>query len=130
MAIAGALPGVSVAVVANGRVLREYEDFDIQDDDRSVTRYIEAASNWVFEVHFSVSRTTELLGDTLSFKVYVDGHLADDRIVCKEQIADRIFRYEMKSIGVEMPGAMFRNYRFSGLHACQYQLRNILLQLC
>lgn len=53
MAIADSLPGVKIEVIVDGSALKEYEEPDAEDNEDeqgTVTRYIEAESAKVFAV--------------------------------------------------------------------------------
>lgn len=73
MAISELMPGVDVCIKVDGQALREYEDNDTEDEDRTVMRYIEAVSGQVFELQIEVKQNFKFFGDVLSFDVHVDG---------------------------------------------------------
>jgi hypothetical protein len=77
MAVIDVLPHVEVTVVVDGQPLTEHIDTDLQEEDRTVTRYTEALSGKVFEVHVNVGGTCKLYGDALQCDIFVDGLKAD-----------------------------------------------------
>ncbi|KAG9638363.1 hypothetical protein KCU64_g13835, partial [Aureobasidium melanogenum] len=68
MAVLDGLPGVEVAVVADGEDLHEYQDADMEDDEDTVTKYIEAADNTNFAIKIKVTKDAKFKGRALSFR--------------------------------------------------------------
>ncbi|KAH0364053.1 hypothetical protein KCU65_g6976, partial [Aureobasidium melanogenum] len=73
MAVLDGLPGVEVTVVVDGDDLHEHQDTDLQDEEDTITKYIEAVDGANFAVKIKVSKDATFKGDQLSFKVLVDG---------------------------------------------------------
>lgn len=73
MAIVKSLPGFEVTIVANGKPLTEHVDSSEPDEDRKTTRYIEAVSDQVFEIHVKASKGAQIQGDALLSYIYIDG---------------------------------------------------------
>lgn len=73
MAVLDGLPGVEITVVVDGKDLHEYQDADMEDDEDTVTKYIEAVDNANFAIKIKVAKGATFKGNRLSFKVLVDG---------------------------------------------------------
>ncbi|KAG9683845.1 hypothetical protein KCU95_g18025, partial [Aureobasidium melanogenum] len=73
MAVLDGLPGVEITVVVDGEDLHEYQDADTEDDEDTVTKYIEAVDNANFAVKIKVTKDAKFKGNRLAFEVLVDG---------------------------------------------------------
>ncbi|KAH0006756.1 hypothetical protein KCU78_g12139, partial [Aureobasidium melanogenum] len=56
MAVLDGLPGVEVTVVVDGKDLHEYQDADMEDDEGTITKYIEAVDNANFAIRIKVTK--------------------------------------------------------------------------
>lgn len=74
MAISDELPGVEVAVTVGGNDLKEYRDEDLEEEEGTTTRYIEAVSGQQFAIRMKVPRRFQFVADTLRFRTYIDGN--------------------------------------------------------
>ncbi|KAG9517387.1 hypothetical protein KCV07_g6167, partial [Aureobasidium melanogenum] len=81
MAVLDGLPGIEVTVVVDGKDLHEYQDAGMEDDEDTVTKYIEAVDNANFAIKIKVTKDAEFKGNRLSFKVLVDGSLISRPLV-------------------------------------------------
>jgi hypothetical protein len=68
-----AFPGISAQVYVDGKPLKEYTDDTIEDEEGTVTRYIEAVSDKNFEICLEVKKGTKITRSAVSFRVEVDG---------------------------------------------------------
>lgn len=84
MAISDDLPGVEVAITVNGQDLREYIDPDLDEDDRTTTRYIEAASGQAFAIQTKVPKGFKFVANSLVFRMHIDGRWVSGPLVSKE----------------------------------------------
>ncbi|KAG9550739.1 hypothetical protein KCU71_g14049, partial [Aureobasidium melanogenum] len=75
MAVLDGLPGVEVTVIVDGEDLHEYWDADMEDEEDTVTKYIEAVDGAHFAVKIKVTEDATFKGDTLAFKIKVDGSM-------------------------------------------------------
>ncbi|KAH0153042.1 hypothetical protein KCU67_g9631, partial [Aureobasidium melanogenum] len=73
MAVLDGLPGVEVTVVVDGKDLHEYQDADMEDDEGTITKYIEAVDNANFAIRIKVTKDATFHGNCLSFRVMVEG---------------------------------------------------------
>ncbi|KAK3706739.1 hypothetical protein LTR37_012584 [Vermiconidia calcicola] len=77
MAIIDDLPGVRVEIMVDGNVLKEYEDHDLEEDERTITRYVEAVSGQVFAVAVTLPPDCQFKGDFIVFRIHTDGKRVD-----------------------------------------------------
>lgn len=117
MAIGKELPEVEVTVVVDGVALKEYHDHDLDEDDRTITRYIEAASGKNFEVHIKVDKGCNFIGDCLVFAIEVDGKMADTPIIRARRCARAAYSYG--SQGLMTSNTQCRKYTFASLETGQ-----------
>ncbi|THY27019.1 hypothetical protein D6D00_05256 [Aureobasidium pullulans] len=73
MAILDSLPGVEITVVVDGEDLHEYQDTDMEDEENTVTKYVEAVTGANFAIKACVSQYFKYEGDCLGIRVEVDG---------------------------------------------------------
>lgn len=83
MAIFKYLPGVEVTVNVDGRALEEYVDPDAEEEDFTVTRYIESTTGVFFKFGYLV-KTAATRGAGLGFKFYVDGENSESFVITAE----------------------------------------------
>ncbi|KAK5127456.1 hypothetical protein LTR85_006795 [Meristemomyces frigidus] len=113
MAVHDELPGVQITIIADGQPLHEYQDTDIDEDDKTVTRYIKADSDQEFKIKVELGKNTVFKGDCLSFQVFVDGTQVDDLLPSKSQALEGgLTQY---SEGVDLPNNQIRKYRFASV---------------
>lgn len=108
MAILDDLPGVEVDIIVNGEALKQYEDTELQEDKRTVTRYIEAVAGQVFAVRTTLSPDFKFRGDSLSVQVFADGKKVD--CVCMTED-----NKEYSSEGMDVSPGLICKFRFSNL---------------
>ena len=89
MAILKDLPGVTVTVVSDDAPLKEYEDREIEEEEGTVTRYIEAVSGKNFAIKIEVAKGTLFKGNSMAFECWVDGEEVDIPLVSKSR-EDRV----------------------------------------
>lgn len=89
MAIVKSLPGFEVTIVANGKPLTEYIDSSEPDQDRKTTRYIEAVSDQVFEIHVKAKKGAHTKGYGLEANIFVDGQLIISPLLAKKMFSSR-----------------------------------------
>ena len=118
MVILADLPGVVVEVLVDGIPVKEHEsqDQDQDEHDRTVTRYIEAASEQVFAVTVKLLPEFEFKGNCVVAKVFADGNYTDGAVFVKAEPA----RYFV-SEGVDRRDGKIQKYRFAGLKMCESQ---------
>lgn len=102
------LPGVRVFIRTHGTPLKEYVDSDTPDNDKTVTRYIQATDEAVFDIHFEIDRGVIPKGQSLSLECYVDGHFVDGPLVSDK---DRT----CTSVGKQISPTMLKQYCFGKL---------------
>ena len=81
MAINDIMPGVKVEVFVNGQALTEHTDKDLDNDERTITRYIEAISGEEFEIRVELDEEFKFKGNCLSWDVFADGQLLTEHTV-------------------------------------------------
>ncbi|KAK5162845.1 hypothetical protein LTR04_002944 [Oleoguttula sp. CCFEE 6159] len=91
MAILEDVPGIEVAITVNGNDLKEYEEDDIVNEPKTVTKYIEATSGVNFGIRYSVARRFPMKGDCITFSMYLDNEKCGSSVVTK---ASRIRKCE------------------------------------
>jgi hypothetical protein len=114
MAVIDILPGVKVEVTVKGGALKEYEDPDIEEEERTVTRYIEAVSGQVFEISAIVLPNFKFKGNRISFQYFVDSTRIEN-ISIKKNERDR----NAISEGCDPGDGQIRKYRFATLETCR-----------
>ena len=68
------LKDIKVAIVINGQELKEYDDEDVDNDDQnSVSKYVEAISDAEFRIITSAPSWYQFTSDAVRMKIYVDG---------------------------------------------------------
>ena len=113
MAVLDTLPGVEVNIVVNKKPLKEYQDSDVEEEHRTVTRYVEAVSNQVFEIHMTIEKGFKFRGNCLTFKIYVDGNRVQYNAVDKENCARA--GYNLVSDTVNLENGKLGKYNFSAI---------------
>ena len=121
MAISDILPGVKIEIIVNGAALKEYEDDTVNDEERTVTRYVEAASGQVFEVLIEVSPAFKFEGERVRFQIHADGVCVDSPLIAKSA-----FNVTRLSEGREVAGGKVKRYRFASLETGNITSRDSL----
>lgn len=116
MAVSDVLPGVEVTIVSGNAKLKEYEDDDIEleGQERTITRYVEAVSGQEFEIHWRVDESVEFLGDCMTFHIYVDGQRVMKRYTTDREVERRGFSLK-RCKGYEVSATETRRFCFAGL---------------
>ncbi len=73
MAIFKGVDGIEVTILVDGKDLKEYVDENSQEEERTVSKYVEAVSGKSFAVRCRVSKKAKFKGDAISINVYADG---------------------------------------------------------
>ena len=110
MAVIDDLPGVKVEITIEDNSLAEHVENGLVEDERTLTRYIEAVSDQQFEVYIELLPNFDYKGDCIAFVVTVDGKQTDALMLLKTSG----FR-SIKSKGVEVAGGLIHKYRFADL---------------
>ena len=110
MAICDDLPGVQVTVTVGGNDLKEYRDAELEEEPRTTTCYIEAASGQTFAVSIAAEDTVKFSDDALCFHVSVDGQMMSGHLIFKHSL-----QYSVTSEGRKGPDGQLRKYRFASL---------------
>ncbi|KEQ87734.1 hypothetical protein M438DRAFT_342867 [Aureobasidium pullulans EXF-150] len=113
MAILDSLPGVKVTVVVDGEDLHEYQDTDMEDEENTVTKYVEAVTGANFAIKFKGSRELEYKGEYLSLEVLVDGLCIDRPLIGRERTRKGSYTY--LSEGLTVRAGYMRRLRFNTL---------------
>ena len=113
MAISDDLPGIEVAITVDEADLKEYRDPDLDEDERTTTRYIEATSGQAFAIRIKVSRKFKFAGDTLAFRIRVDGRKVGYPLVSSYRC--RFASYELVERGCRVSETKTRRFEFSSL---------------
>ena len=106
------LPKLDVSVHVEGVALKEWVDPDLDEDNRTVTRYIKAVANKRFDVRLVVSEGFQFEGDLISCKVYIDGKKMHSPIIRKKDGKPRQTRI---SEGVQISANEVKYYQFSAM---------------
>lgn len=85
MAILDILPGVEVAITVNGENLQEYTEPDAQEEERVVTKYIEAETGAQFAFKIKVPQGFQFKGDALSIICSADGSMISENTCIEEK---------------------------------------------
>ena len=80
MAISDDLPGVKVEVVVRGTKLEEH-DYDDTEEQRTITKYVEATSGQIFAVLINLLPSFEFQGGCIEFEVEADGMKMGNHII-------------------------------------------------
>ena len=84
------LKDIKVTIIVNGQELKEYDDEDVGNDDQnSVSKYVEATSDAEFKIITSAPRWYQLTSDAVRMDICLDGVYVDNRLLLKDD-ADRI----------------------------------------
>ena len=110
MAVTEHLPGVTITVVVDGVDLKEYRDADIQEETRTITRYIEAVSGKNFEIYITLDKDCEFFGEDLSFRICVDGKWTHTPLMNKSAIGT-----PRVSFGIRVAETRLTKYMFTSL---------------
>lgn len=114
MAINDVLPGVEVTIAVDGQPLREYIDANQEEDDKTVTRYIEAKAGQKFSVVMKTSRNVKFLGDILTFCISIDGQRVDKSTRGKAEVLAQAFKVNI-SEGLRVSPTKLLPYCFANL---------------
>lgn len=110
MAINEALPGAEVTITVAGQPLQEYTEADVDEEPKTVTRYVEATSGHVFEVAIKLVANTIFKGECLSFIVRVDGKTVSVPLITPRRRSENVR-------GVLVPNGLIRLLRFEALES-------------
>ncbi|KAG9587462.1 hypothetical protein KCU77_g9196, partial [Aureobasidium melanogenum] len=113
MAVLDGLPGVEVAVVADGEDLHEYQDADMEDDEDTVTKYIEAVDNTNFAIKIKVTKDAKFKGRALSFRMSVDGSSVRNALVRSTLVRARTHVRVVE--GAQVKAQRMRKLKFNAL---------------
>ncbi|THY04794.1 hypothetical protein D6D02_07885 [Aureobasidium pullulans] len=113
MAILDSLPGVEITVVVDGEDLHEYQDTDMEDEENTVTKYVEAITDANFAIKIKGSQELEYKGDCLSLDVLVDGLRIQRPLIGRE--ATRNGGYTRLVEGLKVNAGYMRRLRFNTL---------------
>ncbi|THZ08482.1 hypothetical protein D6C93_00503 [Aureobasidium pullulans] len=113
MAILDSLPGVGITVVVDGEDLHEYQDTDMEDEENTVTKYVEAVTDANFTIKIKGSQELEYKGDCLSLDVLVDGLRIQRPLIGRE--ATRNGGYTRLVEGLKVNAGYMRRLRFNTL---------------
>ncbi|KAF2766413.1 hypothetical protein EJ03DRAFT_377022 [Teratosphaeria nubilosa] len=113
MAISPGMPGVEVTVVVDGAPLKEHVDAELEEEDRTVTRYIEATSGKKFEIQIAGRTGVRFFDDCIVIDVFVDGQLADNPLVRKREYKLHGLRETVK--GAAISARAMKEFSFSSL---------------
>ncbi|THW64471.1 hypothetical protein D6D19_09493 [Aureobasidium pullulans] len=113
MAILDSLPGVEITVVVDGEDLHEYQDTDMEDEEDTITKYVEAVTDATFAIKIKGSKRVTYKGDCLSFHVSVDGSSIEWPMIFSEatKVEDHIRIVE----GVYVRDGYLRKPKFNAL---------------
>lgn len=114
MAVIDVLPGVEVTVDVDGNPLKEYEDRDEEEPEKTITRYVEAQSGKKFSIRVKCSKECKFKGDSITFRFYADGTNAD-AIVLEKTSPDYVCQ------GFESHGRTSK-FRFSTLETGKLEI--------
>lgn len=85
MAISDDVHGIEITITVDEQGLKEYVDRDLDEDERTTTRYIEAKSGATFGVRAKVSKNFAFLGTAITVQVYVDGERMDTLLIMRSK---------------------------------------------
>ena len=95
------LKDIKVAIVINGQELKEYDDEDVDNDDQnSVSKYVEAISDAEFQIMTSAPSWYQFTSDAVQMHVYMDGAYVDNRLMRKES-ANRLCAWQLYVYGAK-----------------------------
>ena len=93
------LKDIKVAIMINGQELKEYNDEDVgNDEENSVSKYVEAISEAKFEIITSASRWYQFTSDAVQMDIYMDGAYADACLLRKKD-ASRVHAWKCRLNG-------------------------------
>lgn len=118
MAINDILPGVTVEVTVNDLALREHQDHDLEEEDRTVTRYIEATSGQVFAIRLHLDPSFAFLSNCLVCEVSVDGGAVESPILREGKPRTRTSQGRTSECGKRVS-----KYRFTSLETGRDRMR-------
>ena len=124
MAIIKDLPGVKIEIAANGVALKEHQDTEIAEEERTVTRYIEAVSGQIFAVSIQLLPQFQFKGNCVFFQIYADGTWADGPVINKGEHG--LVRL---SEGKDTADGKVRRYQFANLERGNVSRRKVSLVL-
>ena len=81
------LKDIKVAITIDGQELREYDDEEVDNDDQnSVSKYVEAASDVEFQIMTSAPTSYQFTSDAVRMNVYMDGAFVDAFLLAKGSV--------------------------------------------
>lgn len=113
MAVLDSLPGVEVTVVVDGKDLHEYRDADMEDDENTVTKYIEAVDDANFAINIKATKDARFEGTCLAFKVLVDELVVRRPLIDSAHVRRR--NYVRIVDGVQTKAEHSRKLKFNAL---------------
>lgn len=113
MAVSDEIPGLEVTITVNGKPLKEYEDTTLREEERTVTRYIEAVSGQEFKVCFKVRNGAHFAGNLLACKISMDGNFVVTPILRK--VSSRHGDHVRTIDGQEQAEGMMKKFFFSAI---------------
>ncbi|KXT00142.1 hypothetical protein AC578_3286 [Pseudocercospora eumusae] len=122
MAITKALPGVVVSVLVNGAALQEYADSEVEDDARTVTRYVEATSGQTFAISCETPSNFEFAGNCISYNIHMDGKRVDSHLVLAKNVHPNGSLGVRK--GITLDKDTMRKFCFAKLRTSEGEMHN------
>ncbi|GAB7364864.1 hypothetical protein MBLNU230_g5656t1 [Neophaeotheca triangularis] len=123
MAVTDALPGVEVTVEVDGQPLKEFTDQELEEEPRTITRYVEAVSGKRFILKVEVNKHAKFHGNNYRVSVEVDGHSAQQRLINKPKKSGTPIMASIE--GFLVSGTEVKEFMFSGLDlACDGKVLN------
>ncbi|KAK3112409.1 hypothetical protein LTR53_011356 [Teratosphaeriaceae sp. CCFEE 6253] len=119
------LPGIDVTIRINGQPLSEHEDPDEEQEDRTVTRYVQAVSGQIFDICISARKDFRSAGDALSFHIHTDGSPKAVDVPLVLNTACRTRNYTRISRGCLQGANMVKRYRFAAFETSTQGLGSI-----
>ncbi|KAK4617551.1 hypothetical protein CLAFUW4_11734 [Fulvia fulva] len=114
MAISPDLNGVTIALTIDKQALPEQDFPDLDPEERTVNRLVQARSQQIFKVQMTVAPDTVFKGSELAFKVFIDGRQIDEPLV-EAGVLGMGFAFTETSLGSYVSSTMVRKYQFTDI---------------
>lgn len=92
MVVSESIPGIEVEVIVGGVALKEHQDHDLEEEDRTVTRFIEATPGEIFTVRINVLPNVRFESDHIACNIYADGTWVESPLLAARDIGSPVVR--------------------------------------
>jgi len=120
MAINDAIRGLVITITHDTQALAEYKDDAVAEENRTITRYIEAKAGQTFAVKLELKKGTRFKGECLYAKIEIDGKWVNSALLSKDSCRNEGFAYIRD--GCRTEDGLMRRFQFTSIETSKFDL--------